>query len=89
MSKSIPLKCNVCGNVVGSVKVIEPTDPASLVTDGEMVLEQHKEDCPVLEMLANPNNTLMSISIGSYSGSIVGENAEANLVVPPEVSTQE
>lgn len=73
MAKTIPLKCNVCGQTVGSIKVIEPLDQNTEMTEGEMVLEQHLPDCPVIEALTN--KTLMSISIGSYSGSIIGEDA--------------
>lgn len=67
MAKILPLRCNACGNLVGSARVINE-DEALMPVEGDMKLEQHKADCPVLAAFKDHNMTAYSMEIGPYTG---------------------
>jgi hypothetical protein len=64
MSKVVPLRCQACGQIVGQVKVIDETKLDTELVDGEMDLEQHLPDCPVMTAFLNEDMKFYSISIG-------------------------
>lgn len=70
MGKTIPMRCNACGNLVGSARVVEENEEG-LFVDGDMKLEQHKPDCPVFKVFQDEDMKFYSISFGPYEGPLI------------------